>query len=121
MDPACGSGTFLAMAIKRKTIENSGMEKEALIHEILSTITGFDLNPIAVIASKTNYLLALGDLTAIEVPVKIPIFQADSILTPAVTPSRRRERPRLPSTLFVELSQFRPYQLWNKWATFWTW
>ena len=55
------------MAIKRKTIENSGMEKEALIHEILSTITGFNLNPIAVIASKTNYLLALGDLTAIEV------------------------------------------------------
>jgi SAM-dependent methyltransferase len=84
LDPACGSGTFLAMAIKRKQLANPNMEREDLIREILSTVTGFDLNPIAVIASKTNYLLALGDLTSIETAVKVPVFQADSILTPAV-------------------------------------
>ena len=85
LDPACGSGTFLAVAIKRKILSlHKSEDREALIHEILSTVTGFDLNPIAVIASKTNYLLALGDLASVEFPVKVPVFQADSILTPAV-------------------------------------
>lgn len=93
LDPACGSGTFLVMAIKRKILSNPTMDKQDLIHEILSTVTGFDLNPIAVIASKTNYLLTLGDLTSVERPMKIPVYQADSILTPAVHARQKEGAP----------------------------
>lgn len=84
LDPACGSGTFLALAVKRKIMANQNTERKVLIHDIIKTVVGFDLNPISVIASKTNYLLTLGDLEDLDFIVKIPVFQCDSILTPAV-------------------------------------
>ena len=84
LDPACGSGTFLAYAIKKKQRTNQNENKSILIRDILKTVVGFDLNPISVIASKTNYLLSLGDLSNLDFPVKIPVFQCDSILTPSV-------------------------------------
>jgi hypothetical protein len=88
LDPACGSGTFLTVAIRKKIRMNSdrdnGISRSELVENILHTIVGFDLNPISVIASKTNYLLSLGDLTEFEFTIKIPVYQCDSILTPAV-------------------------------------
>jgi hypothetical protein len=44
---------------------------------------GFDLNPLAVISARTNYLLALGSL--LEQPhgeIIIPVYLADSVITP---------------------------------------
>jgi hypothetical protein len=43
---------------------------------------GFDLNPLAVIASRTNYLVALGDMLRERgaEPIEIPVYLADSIL-----------------------------------------
>lgn len=84
LDPACGSGTFLELAIKKKQSTNKKVSKNELVQDILKTVVGFDLNPISVIASKTNYLLSLGDLSDLNFPIKIPVFQCDSILTPAV-------------------------------------
>ncbi len=84
LDPACGSGTFLVLAIRKKILKNSKIEREKLVKDILQSIVGFDLNPISVIASKANYLLALGDLSEFDFPIKIPVYQCDSILTPAV-------------------------------------
>ena len=90
LDPACGSGTFLVLAIQRAI--KHGREKEKLpdfeiAKRILSNIWGFDLNPLAVIAARTNYLFALGDLVN-EVldrggKVEIPVYLCDSVLTPA--------------------------------------
>lgn len=91
LDPACGSGTFLTLAIRRKTLENSKIEMKELVKDILQTIVGFDLNPISVIASKTNYLLALGDFSGLDFPIKIPVYQCDSILTPAVHAVQKKE------------------------------
>ncbi|MCX7837467.1 MAG: N-6 DNA methylase [candidate division WOR-3 bacterium] len=61
LDPACGSGTFLVLAIQRAI--KYGKEKEKLpdieiIKRILKNIWGFDLNPLAVISARTNYLLS---------------------------------------------------------------
>jgi SAM-dependent methyltransferase len=84
LDPACGSGTFLTLAIKQKILTNQNIDRKVLIDDIIKTVVGFDLNPISVIASKTNYLLTLGDLEDLDFTVKIPVFQCDSILTPAV-------------------------------------
>ena len=91
LDPACGSGTFITFAIRKKIMANKDMDRQGLIKEILSSITGFDLNPISVIASKTNYLLALGDITNLDFEIKIPVFYCDSILTPAVHAKQKED------------------------------
>lgn len=92
LDPACGSGTFLVLAIQR--VINHGREKEKIpdleiAKRILANIWGFDLNPLAVIAARTNYLFALGDLVN-EIlirggKIEIPIYLCDSVLTPTRT------------------------------------
>ncbi len=87
LDPACGSGTFLVLAIQR-TKEHGRKEKLPKLEiakRIVNNIWGFDLNPLAVIAARTNYLFALGDLVN-ELPrVEIPIYLTDSVLTPTRT------------------------------------
>jgi hypothetical protein len=83
LDPACGSGTFLVLAIrraKRYAQENFISESDAL-EQILRGIVGFDLNPLAVIAARTNYLIALGSyIRNRKEDIQIPVYLADSIL-----------------------------------------
>jgi type I restriction-modification system DNA methylase subunit len=87
LDPACGSGTFLVLAIQRAK-EHGQKEKLPpleIAKRIVANIWGFDLNPLAVIAARTNYLFALGDLVN-ELPhIEIPIYLTDSVLTPTRT------------------------------------
>src|SRR3990170_7605041 len=84
LDPACGSGTFLVLAIQRAK-EYGQNHKEPLLEtakRIVANIWGFDLNPLAVIASRTNYLFALGDLAHELRYLEIPVYLADSVLWP---------------------------------------
>jgi hypothetical protein len=92
LDPACGSGTFLVLAIQRALLyaEEHFVEFGDVADKILRNIVGFDLNPIAVIAARTNYLLALGDLVRYKSPLELPIYLCDSILTPSLQPKQRR-------------------------------
>lgn len=89
LDPACGSGTFLIRAIRRVRAwfqENRyecGYDEQGLAARILSNIIGFDLNPLAVLAARTNYLLALRDLLRYCPSFEIPVYLCDSIVTPA--------------------------------------
>jgi type II restriction/modification system DNA methylase subunit YeeA len=92
LDPACGSGTFLVLAIGRlrNYIEEHWIDKRTALRRITKNIVGFDLNPLAVIASRVNYLIALGDLLRERggEPIEIPIYLSDSILvetTPTLT------------------------------------
>jgi len=87
LDPACGSGTFLVLAIQRAKAhgQQEGIEHREIAKRILSNIWGLDLNPIAVIAARTNYLFAMGDLINELPQVEIPIYLADSVLTPTRT------------------------------------
>ena len=84
LDPACGSGTFLVLAISRlrRYIEEHYISKRAALRRIIRNIVGFDLNPLAVIASRTNYLIALGDMLREKgaEPIEIPVYLADSIM-----------------------------------------
>ena len=86
LDPACGSGTFLVILIKyiRERAARQKQNPTETLEFILHNIIGIDLNPLAVIAARTNYLLALGDLLkARKGDIDIPVYQADSVLTPS--------------------------------------
>ena len=83
LDPACGSGTFLVLAIKRArqyALDHFFNETETL-EGILKNIVGFDLNPLAVLSARTNYLIALGKLIKYKSgEIEIPVYFTDSIL-----------------------------------------
>src|SRR5439155_16725420 len=87
LDPTCGSGTFLLMAISaiRANSLAQSMDEGELLRKICHNVVGIDLNPLAVIAARTNYLLALGSLLQHrgDEPLEIPIYLADSIMTPS--------------------------------------
>lgn len=89
LDPACGSGTFLVMAINRirrwyeENREKCAYDEGDLLKKILANVIGFDLNPLAVMAARTNYLVAIKDLIRHADHVEIPVYLCDSIMTPA--------------------------------------
>ena len=89
LDPACGSGTFLVMAIARirrwydLNREKIQFNEAELCRKILANVIGFDLNPLAVMAARTNYLIALRGLTSHVDSIEIPVYMCDSIMTPS--------------------------------------
>ncbi len=89
LDPGTGSGTFLVMAINRVrkwydiNRDKCGYDEGELARKILDNIVGFDLNPLAVMAARTNYLIAMRDLVGRGDKIEIPVYLCDSILTPS--------------------------------------
>ena len=86
LDPACGSGTFLVEAVRRmkdRAIQD-GLDAPATASALVGGVVGFDLNPLAVIAARTNYLLAAGDLVRAIAPFRIPVYICDSITVPSL-------------------------------------
>ena len=87
LDPACGSGTFLILAIRaiKEHARRQGFAEAETLEIILNNVVGIDLNPLAVLAARVGYLLAIADLVADRrQPIVIPVYLADSILTPTV-------------------------------------
>jgi hypothetical protein len=85
LDPTCGSGTFLVECIYRLkgkcTVQ--GMSPGELLERILTNVKGLDLNPLAVISARANYILAIYDLVFdIGQDIEIPVYLADSINIP---------------------------------------
>ena len=98
LDPACGSGTFLVMALRRlrKNDECRMMNDELrhvpnIHHSSFIThnfpVVGFDLNPLAVLTARANYLLAVADLLPDVGRVEIPVYLRNSILDEGDDPS----------------------------------
>jgi hypothetical protein len=83
LDPACGTGTFLIEVISRMIRTAGDSDPRELLDRILENVVGFDLNPLAVQASKVNYLLAVAPLLRhAEKPIFLPVFLADSVSLP---------------------------------------
>ncbi|MCC6124136.1 MAG: N-6 DNA methylase [Pirellulales bacterium] len=105
LDPACGSGTFLLAAIRRirqacpaqdsafpsppfsplsplpSPLSSPPCPALPCLDAILKNVVGIDLNPLAVMAARANYLIAIQDLIpAAGEPLDIPIYLGDSIL-----------------------------------------
>lgn len=89
LDPSCGSGTFLVMTIAKirhfyeEHREDFNFDEGELCQKILNNVIGFDLNPLAVMAARTNYLVAIRDLIRYVDRIEIPVYLCDSIMTPS--------------------------------------
>lgn len=90
IDPTAGSGSFLTHAIKRIVTNKGSSLSFDDISRITQNIIGFDINPISVVSAKANYILALFSFCEDDVfenitdSIDIPIYIADSILSPVV-------------------------------------
>lgn len=80
LDPACGSGTFLIEALKRlRLYAEEHYITDMMSEYVINNIIGIDLNPLAVLAARTNYLLNIGDLLSYTSDIEIPVYLADSV------------------------------------------
>jgi hypothetical protein len=85
LDPSCGSGTFLYQVIQHK--KKHLPATRASLEKILGTVVGIDIHPLAVIVSKMNVLLALGDLFDKRAgSISIQVYLANSIRHPVKQP-----------------------------------
>lgn len=82
LDPTCGSGVFLLAAIRRiRAAAGPKVMPRKLGRWILDHVVGFDVNPLAVLTARANYLLAIRDLLGVEpTDVALPIHSRDVIL-----------------------------------------
>ncbi|WP_218042151.1 Eco57I restriction-modification methylase domain-containing protein [Infirmifilum lucidum] len=85
LDPACGSGTFLIAYLKRlRMYAEKHFLLDVLAEYALKNVVGYDLNPLAVLTARANYLLAIGDLLAhVKGEHELPVYLADSIMVEA--------------------------------------
>jgi len=83
LDPACGSGTFLFIAIRlKKEHLKAKLSKRELLEHILNSVVGIDINPVAVIIARANYLIAIRDLLPARGILRIPVYLANAITIP---------------------------------------
>ena len=96
MDMCCGSGVFLIEAVKavrRKyniTLDDYSQEKDGIA---FSCVMGFDIDPLAVMLAKVNWVMAMRDLFALHAEsIIVPIYHADSLFV-ATPITHRMPRP----------------------------
>jgi N-6 DNA Methylase len=82
LDPACGSGTFLFHAIRRKLAAGDavGLTRAAAVVACVQQVRGLDVHPVAVIIARVTWLLALGP--AIEERIgelHVPVYLGDAM------------------------------------------
>lgn len=85
LDPACGSGTFLVECIARmrQRAQEAGVKGADLLRAIVGRIKGMDLNPLAVLSARANFVLSIADLVfTFGDGVELPVYLADCINVP---------------------------------------
>jgi len=81
LDPGCGTGTFLSLVIQE--IGRRAKPSEETLRCVTRNIVGFDIEPLAVLTAKTNYLIALaatGLLNYRRGEIELPIYMANSLI-----------------------------------------
>jgi hypothetical protein len=99
VDMCCGSGSMLTEVVKQAAAKlPPGTPGEAAAAELQQVATGFDIDPLAVILAKVNWIVATRDyLPELDgaIRISIPVYHADSMFakTPisGVTGSGERE------------------------------
>lgn len=124
IDPCCGDGPFLTQAIKRIVNSKHGQLTKDDIYKITHNIVGFDINPISVVAAKANYILIVFSAyfdnsdEPFGEPVNIPVFIADSILSPVVYTEENDKTLKLTTSVGeLELPKFSSFDKGNEFLT----
>ncbi len=79
LDPSCGSGSFLRVAIHRLKEQNPGIQPE----QINNCIYGIDIHPLSVQIAKTTLLVSLGkEIAKANKPIHLNITLANTLLAP---------------------------------------
>jgi hypothetical protein len=99
IDPTCGSFTFgvhyINSLLRWYTVKRPPVNPVEFARQIMDSVVGIDLNPVAVITAKVNYLLQVYRLLAlrgeflVEQPV-IPVLRIDLLSIHASSGERRR-------------------------------
>lgn len=105
LDPACGSGTFLLLALERISagaadngpagaaveLPHQRGDRLSSLPPLSPPIVGFDVNPLAVMTARANYLIALADVLPDASPIEPPIYLYDAILGAGTPPGADAE------------------------------
>lgn len=84
LDPTCGSGTFVLANISRLLDSIKDKSNKEKLNLILNNAYGVDLNPLAVLSSKINYLINIAPLNDYTEEIEIPIYLGDSSYMPSI-------------------------------------
>lgn len=91
VDMCCGSGSMLIATIN-KTMEilntNKVADREAAI---ISCCTGFDIDPLATILAKINWLINVANVVDFSKGIYIPIYHSDSLFISSLASSSDKE------------------------------
>lgn len=82
LDPCCGSGTFITVMIDKVLEETVDKDCTTRLKEVLSRVSGIDLNPVAVLTARVNYFINIAHLMTSEDELEIPIYLGDSSYVP---------------------------------------
>ena len=91
LDPRCGTGAFLAGAIRtiKHGLAERGEDAFDTLLLILDQVQGMDSQPLAVTIARTSYLLALGGLVQdFHPPVLLPVYLSGVTTPPVREPDR---------------------------------
>lgn len=81
LDPGCGTGTFLSLVIQM--IGKRAKPSEETLRCVVKNVVGFDIEPLAVLTARTNYLIALAATGLLDYKrwdIEIPVYMANSLL-----------------------------------------
>ncbi|MFW9819455.1 MAG: class I SAM-dependent DNA methyltransferase [Candidatus Thorarchaeota archaeon] len=73
LDPCCGSGNFLTEIVKLILSQNKSIENKTTA---ITSLYGFDINPISIYMTKINLLYLLREISA---DIKLNIYNFDSL------------------------------------------
>ncbi|KVX24245.1 hypothetical protein WL01_07395 [Burkholderia ubonensis] len=115
LDMCCGSGAMVVETVRgaqaRLLAAGAKPGDPAALSELVSAITAFDIDPLAVMLAKVGWVLASKDWLAPGYEAQIPVYHADSLfantpVTKAFSATGEEQRKLKLDTEEVELPQF---------------
>ncbi|HUT04794.1 MAG TPA: N-6 DNA methylase [bacterium] len=118
IDPSCGSGAFLTRALGRTlSAAPTGPREASSRKRHLPSIVGVDVNPLATLAAKANYIITIRSMLPFDRCLDIPVHTFDLI----TEQDEERKSGGLSSRTATELNEGRfdlvvgnpPWVLWD--------
>lgn len=81
IDPCCGSGTFI-ITLLGKVLQRNHVDNKAKLKDVISSVKGIDLNPLAALTARINYFINISHLLDNDSEIEIPIYLGDASYVP---------------------------------------